>query len=157
MKKIKKVAFGNDHAAAEVRNTVKEYLTSIGYEVEDLGFREEGSCDYPDYAVKVAQAVLQGKAEKGVLICGTGIGMCIAANKVHGIIAAPCWDEDTAVLAAQHNNADILCLGSRKATVSELCHRIKIWLETPFESRHEQRILKIKEIEKNQCRTAINN
>jgi ribose 5-phosphate isomerase B len=152
MKKIKKVAFGNDHAAAEVRNTVKEYLTSIGYEVEDFGYDGPGSCDYPDYAVKVAEAILRGKADKGVLICGTGIGMCIAANKVHGIIAAPCWDEDTAALAAQHNCADILCLGSRKATVSELCHRIKIWLETPFEDRHEKRILKIKEIEKSLCK-----
>ncbi|MCL2144438.1 MAG: RpiB/LacA/LacB family sugar-phosphate isomerase [Endomicrobia bacterium] len=150
MNKIKKLAFGNDHAAAEVRNTVKEYLTSIGYEIEDFGFEGEGVCDYPDYAVKVAEAVLHGKAEKGILICGTGIGMCISANKVHGIIAAPCWDEDTAALAAQHNRADILCLGSRKATVSELCHRIRIWLETSFEARHEARILKIKEIEKRQ-------
>ncbi|MDR1195965.1 MAG: ribose 5-phosphate isomerase B [Endomicrobium sp.] len=152
MKTIKKVAFGNDHAAAEVRNTVKEYLISIGYEIEDFGYEGNGNCDYPDYAVKVADAVLHGKAEKGVLICGTGIGMCIAANKVKGIIAAPCWDEDTAVLAAQHNRADILCLGSRKATVSELCRRIKIWLETSFEARHEKRIIKIKEIEKAQCK-----
>lgn len=152
MNKIKKLAFGNDHAAAEVRNTVKQYLISIGYEVEDFGFDGPGSCDYPDYAVKVAEAVAQGKADKGVLICGTGIGMCIAANKVRGIIAAPCWDEDTASLAAQHNCADILCLGSRKATVSELCHRIKTWLETPFETRHEKRIKKIKEIEKNLCK-----
>ena len=151
MKKIKKVAFGNDHAAAEVRNTVKEYLTSIGYEVEDFGFEGEGNCDYPDYAVKVAEAVLQGKADKGVLICGTGIGMCIAANKVCGIIAAPCWDEDTAALAAQHNGADILCLGSRTATVSEICSRIKTFLNTAFEARHAGRISKIKEIEKKEC------
>ncbi|MDR2426145.1 MAG: RpiB/LacA/LacB family sugar-phosphate isomerase [Endomicrobium sp.] len=152
MKKITKVAFGNDHAAAEVRNTVKQYLTSIGYEIEDFGYEGTGICDYPDYAEKVAYAVLQGRADKGVLICGSGIGMCIAANKVNGIIAAPCWDEDTAALAAQHNCADILCLGSRKATVSELCHRIKIWLETSFEARHEKRIIKIKKIEEAQCK-----
>jgi len=151
MKKIKKLAFGNDHAAAEVRNTVKEYLKSIGYEVEDFGFNEPGNCDYPDYAIKVAEAVRDGKADKGILICGTGIGMTIAANKVHGIIAAPCWDEDTARLAAQHNAADILCLGSRKATVSEICARIKVFLETEFEARHAKRIEKIKEIEKTQC------
>ena len=78
--------------------------------------------------------------------------MSIAANKVHGIIAAPCWDEDTAKLAAQHNNADVLCLGSRTATISEICARIKVFLETAFEERHAQRIAKIKEIEKLQCR-----
>ncbi|MCL2485027.1 MAG: ribose 5-phosphate isomerase B [Endomicrobia bacterium] len=152
MNKIKKVAFGTDHAAAEViRNTVKEYLKSIGYEVEDFGFCGEGSCDYPDYAVKVAESVRDGKADKGILICGTGIGMSIAANKVQGVIAAVCWDEDTAKLCAQHNNADILCLGSRTATVSALCSRIKVFLETEFEERHSGRIAKIKEIEKKQC------
>ena len=152
MNKIKKVAFGTDHAAAkEVRNTVKEYLVSIGYEVEDFGYDGDGSCDYPDYAVKVAEAVLEKKADKGILICGTGIGMSIASNKVHGIIAAVCWDEDTAKLAAQHNGADVLCLGSRTATVSELCARIKVFLETEFEARHEKRLLKVKDIEKLQC------
>ncbi|MDR1695337.1 MAG: ribose 5-phosphate isomerase B [Endomicrobium sp.] len=151
MNKIKKLAFGTDHAAAEVRNTVKEYLQSIGYEVEDFGFDGEGVCDYPDYAVKVAESVRGGKADKGILICGTGIGMSIAANKVPGIIAAPCWDDDTARLAAQHNKADILCLGSRTATVSALCSRIKNFLETGFEERHSKRIAKIKEIEKSRC------
>ena len=77
--------------------------------------------------------------------------MSIAANKVHGIIAAVCWDEDTAKLAAQHNGANILCLGSRTATVSELCARIKVFLETEFEERHEKRIQKVKDIEKQQC------
>jgi len=147
MSDIKKVAFATDHAAAEVRNTVKEYLKSLGYEVEDFGFSGEGSCDYPDYAQKAANAILEKRAEKGIVICGTGIGMSIACNKVKGIIAAVCWDEDTAKLAAQHNNADILCMGSRTATVSELCKRAKIFLETNFESRHAARISKIKEIE----------
>jgi len=151
MKKIKKLAFGTDHAAAEVRKTVREYLKSIGYEVEDFGYEGPGSCDYPDFAVKVAEAVRDNKADKGILICGTGIGMTIAANKVQGIIAAPCWDEDTAKLAAQHNRADILCLGCRTATVSEICARIKVFLETDFEARHAARIEKIKEIEKKQC------
>lgn len=151
MNTIKKLAFGTDHAAKEVRNTVKEYLKSIGYEIEDFGYDGDGSCDYPDYAAKVAEAVLEGKADKGILICGTGIGMSIAANKVHGIIAAVCWDEDTAKLAAQHNGADILCLGSRTATVRELCARIKVFLETEFEARHEKRLMKVKDIEKLQC------
>ncbi|MCA6079447.1 ribose 5-phosphate isomerase B [Candidatus Endomicrobiellum agilis] len=151
MDKIIKLAFGTDHAAAEVRNKIKEYFQSSGYEIEDFGFCGEGSCDYPDYALKVAEAVVGKKADKGVLICGTGIGMSVAANKVKGVIAAVCWDEDTAKLAAQHNGANILCLGSRTATLNELCRRIKIFLETPFEKRHSQRIKKIREIEKLQC------
>ncbi|MCA6072916.1 MAG: ribose 5-phosphate isomerase B [Endomicrobium sp.] len=148
MEKIKKLAFGTDHAVAEMRNTVKEYLKDIGYEVEDFGFGGHGVCDYPDYAVKVAEAVANKKADRGILICGTGIGMSIAANKVKGTIAAVCWDEDTAKLAAQHNGANVICLGSRTATVSEVCHRIKIFLETPFEERHVKRIVKIYDIEK---------
>jgi ribose 5-phosphate isomerase B len=148
MEKIKKLAFGTDHAAAEMRNTVKKYLKDIGYEVEDFGFGERGVCDYPDYAVKVAEAVANKKADRGILICGTGIGMSIAANKVKGTIAAVCWDEDTAKLAAQHNGANVICLGSRTATVSEVCHRIKVFLETPFEERHIKRIVKIQDIEK---------
>ncbi|MCA6071654.1 MAG: ribose 5-phosphate isomerase B [Endomicrobium sp.] len=148
MEKIKKLAFGTDHAAAEIRNTVKEYLKDIGYEVEDFGFDEHGACDYPDYAVKVAEAVVNKKADRGILMCGTGMGMSIAANKVKGSIAAVCWDEDTAKLAAQHNGANIICLGSRTATVSEICHRIKVFLETSFEERHMKRIVKIRDIEK---------
>ncbi|MDR3195701.1 MAG: ribose 5-phosphate isomerase B [Endomicrobium sp.] len=148
MDNIKKLAFGTDHAAAEVRDTVKKYLQDIGYEVEDFGFCGQGGCDYPDFAVQVAESVAGGKANKGVLICGTGIGMAVAANKVKGIIAAVCWNEDTARLASRHNCANVLCLGSRTATVNEICHMIKIFLNTPFEERHKRRIDKIKEIEK---------
>jgi ribose 5-phosphate isomerase B len=152
MIKIKKLAFGTDHAAAKIRNAIKEYLQNISYEVEDFGFCGTATCDYPDYAIKVAESVINKKSERGILICGTGVGMSIAANKVNGVIAAVCWDENTARLAAQHNCANILCLGSRTATMEELCHRIKIFIETPFEERHFKRILKIKEIEKYQCR-----
>ncbi|MDR3274813.1 MAG: ribose 5-phosphate isomerase B [Endomicrobium sp.] len=150
MDKIKKLAFATDHAAAAIRTKIKEYLQSMGYEVEDFVLCENGGCDYPDYAAKVADAVVNKRADKGILICGTGIGMSIAANKVKGIIAAICWDENTARLAAQHNSANILCLGSMTATVSEICSRITIFLDTPFEERHLRRIEKIKEIEKQQ-------
>ncbi|MDR2395114.1 MAG: ribose 5-phosphate isomerase B [Endomicrobium sp.] len=150
MKEIKKIAFGTDHAALDIRENVKEYLKDLGYEVIDFGFCGCGSCDYPDYAFKVAEAVVSRKVYKGVLICGTGIGMSIAANKVKGAIAAVCWDEDTARLVAQHNGANIICLGSRTATISEVCHRIKIFLETLFEERHSQRIEKIRHIEEMQ-------
>ncbi|MDR2772845.1 MAG: ribose 5-phosphate isomerase B [Elusimicrobiota bacterium] len=148
--KIKKVAFGTDHAAAEVRDKVKNYLKERGYEVEDFGYSGEGSCDYPDYAEKVASAILEKKAQKGILICGTGIGMSIAANKIRGIIAATAWNEDTAKLAAQHNKADILCLGSRTATYRDICIMAKVFLETAFEERHQPRITKIKHLEEQQ-------
>jgi ribose 5-phosphate isomerase B len=151
MIKIRKLAFGTDHTAVKIRNIIKEYLQNMSYEVEDFGFRGIVNCDYPDYAIKVAESVVNKVTDRGILICGTGIGMSIAANKVNGIIAAVCWNEDTARLAAQHNCANILCLGSRTATVIELCHRIKIFIETPFEERHFKRILKIREIEKYQC------
>jgi ribose 5-phosphate isomerase B len=150
MENTRKIAFGTDHTASEIRETIKKYLHDMGYKVEDFGFCGQGSCDYPDFAVQVAKAVTNKKVDKGILICGTGIGMAVVANKVRGIIAAVCWDEDTARLASQHNCANILCLGSRTATVNELCHRIRIFLNTEFEERHQKRIDKIKEIEKQQ-------
>ncbi|MDR3111580.1 MAG: ribose 5-phosphate isomerase B [Elusimicrobiota bacterium] len=142
-----KIAFGTDHSAAEIRNSVKFYLKNSGYQVEDFGFSGKESCDYPDYAKKVAEAVAGKKSDKGILICGTGIGMSIAANKINGIIAAVCWDESSAKLAAKHNCANVLCLGARTASADEICHRIKIFLETPFEIRHLKRIEKIKRLE----------
>ncbi|MDR1928627.1 MAG: ribose 5-phosphate isomerase B [Endomicrobium sp.] len=146
MIKNNKLAFGTDHAAYKIRNTVKKYLQRK-YKVYDFGFFGYTPCDYPDYAIKVAKAVVNKIADKGILICGTGIGMSIAANKVKGIIAAVCWSEYTAKLVAQHNKANILCLGSRTATVNEICCRISIFLKTLFEERHTQRIIKIKKIE----------
>jgi ribose 5-phosphate isomerase B len=148
METVKKIAFATDHTAIEIRENVKNYLKDLGYGVIDFGFCGNGSCDYPDYALKVAKAVANNEVYKGVLICGTGIGMSIAANKVKGVIAAVCWDEDTARFAGRHNCANIVCLGSRTGTVSQVCHRIKIFLETPFEERHSNRIEKIKQIEK---------
>jgi ribose 5-phosphate isomerase B len=147
MKKIKKLAFGTDHTAVKMRESVKVYLQNMQYEVEDFGFYGSKSCDYPDYAIKVAEAVVNKKADKGILICGTGIGMSITANKVKGSIAAVCWSEDTAKLAAEHNCANIICLGSKNATINEVCCRIRIFLETPFKKRHIKRIIKIKEFE----------
>jgi ribose 5-phosphate isomerase B len=144
-----KLAFGTDHAALQVRGDVKNYLTSIGYEVEDFGYEGNGSCDYPDYAKKVAECVAAGKAQKGILICGTGIGMAAAANKVKGVIAATVWDEDTAKLAAQHNKANVVCMGSRTSTLRDICLMAKTFLSTEFEARHQARVDKILAIEKN--------
>jgi ribose 5-phosphate isomerase B len=143
-----KLAFATDHAAAQVRGSLKDYLISIGYEVEDFGYEGNGSCDYPDYAKKAAEYVAAGKAQKGILICGTGMGMAAVANKIKGIIAVTVWNEDTARLAAQHNKADIVCMGSRTATLRDICAMAKTFLETSFESRHQTRIDKIKALER---------
>ncbi|MDR0401801.1 MAG: ribose 5-phosphate isomerase B [Endomicrobium sp.] len=149
MYKIKKLALGTDHTAIKIRDKIKNYLCYSGYEIEDFGINKINSvCDYPDFAVMVSKSILAKKVDKGILICGTGIGMSIAANKVKGVIAATCWDENTARLAAQHNYADIICLGSRTTTLENIYKIIKIFLETKFENRHYERIKKIKEIEK---------
>jgi ribose 5-phosphate isomerase B len=142
-----KIAFATDHAAAPIRNNVKEYIIGLGYEVEDFGYSGDGSCDYPDYASKAAKAIAQGKADKGIFLCGTGIGMAIAANKIKGVIAATVWSEDTARLAAQHNKADIACMGSRTNTMKELCDMARVFLTTEFEERHKPRVDKIKALE----------
>ncbi len=143
-----KIAFGCDHAGIEVKDKLISFIKSLGHEVIDCGTNSKDSCDYPDFALKVAQNVVSKNADKGILICGTGIGMSIAANKVKGIRAAVCWSKDTAKLIAQHNNANIMCAGARFAEVEEICSWIKIFLETEFEQRHTKRIDKITQIEK---------
>lgn len=143
-----KIAFGCDHAGIEIKDKLISFIKSLGNEVIDCGTDSAASCDYPDFALKVAENVASKKADKGILICGTGIGMSIAANKVKGIRAAVCWSKDTAKLISQHNNANIMCAGARIADVDEICSWIKIFFETEFETRHEKRINKISQIEK---------
>jgi ribose 5-phosphate isomerase B len=144
-----KVAIGSDHAGFEIKQTVAEFLVTNGIQIEDFGTFSADSVDYPDYAEKVGIAVQAGQADRGVLVCGTGLGVCIAANKIHGIRAVAPWSPETARLSRQHNDANVLCLSGRhmeKALVLEL---VKIWLETPFEGgRHQRRVSKISEIEK---------
>lgn len=142
-----KIAFGCDHAGVEIKSQLVNYIKSIGHEVIDCGTDSTASCDYPDFAFKVAQNVVSKTADKGILICGTGIGMSIAANKVKGIRAAVCWSKETAALISQHNNANIMCAGARFASVEDICSWIKIFIETPFEQRHLKRINKITQIE----------
>lgn len=142
-----KIAFGCDHAGIEVKEKIIKFIKALGYDVLDCGTDSNQSCDYPDFAFKVAQSVASKTADKGVLICGTGIGMSIAANKVKGIRAAVCWSKETAQLISQHNNANIICAGARFASVEDICSWIKIFLETEFEKRHLKRIEKIEKIE----------
>lgn len=142
-----KIAFGCDHAGIKIKEQIIKFVESLGHHVVDCGTFSEQSCDYPDFAFKVAQAVSKKTADKGILICGTGIGMSIAANKVKGIRAAVCWNKETAALIAQHNNANIICAGARFASADEICSWIKIFFETKFEERHLKRINKINSLE----------
>ncbi len=142
------IAIGSDHGGFELKNYIVKYLLEQGYAVKDYGTYSEDSVDYPDCAVPVCEAVVSGEAEKGILICGTGIGISIAANKHKGIRAALCSDAYSATMSRRHNNANILCMGGR-VIGRELAYMITdIWLHEEFEGgRHEKRIAKIHEIE----------
>ena len=144
-----RIAIGSDHRGLGMKQRLAQALRQQGHEVHDTGpHHANGGVDYPDYAFEVAQAVSAGTAERGILLCGTGIGMCIAANKVRGVRAAPCHDLITAELSRRHNDANILCL-SADLLGDELVDRmVKVWLETGFEGgRHARRVDKIMSFE----------
>lgn len=144
-----KVAIACDHAALELKNAVKKHLTDRGFEVVDFGINEPGSVDYPDYALPVAEAVAGGKADKGILICGTGIGMSICANKVKGIRCALCSDTFSARATREHNDANVLAFGERVVGGGLALDIVDAFLDTPFSNaeRHVKRIEKITAIE----------
>lgn len=142
------IAIGSDHGGYELKEFVKRHLIESGVEVKDYGVFSEDSVDYPDCARPVCKAVQSGEAERGILLCGTGIGISIAANKFKGIRAALCGDVYSAKMTAEHNDSNILCLGGR-VTGRELAFMIvDTWLSTPFAGgRHADRIAKIHAIE----------
>lgn len=143
-----KISFGCDHGGFAAKNAVIEHLKTKGYDVLDFGTFDEDSCDYPDFALKVAKSVSSGEAEKGVLICGTGIGMSIAANKVKGIRCAHVNDAFSAEFTRRHNDSNVIALGARIASESDIIKYIDIFLSTPFDGgRHQRRIDKISQIE----------
>ena len=144
-----KIAMGNDHSALELKNIIKEFVESMGHEVIDLGTNSTESCDYPIYGEKVGRAVASGEADLGIAICGTGLGISLAANKVKGIRACVCSEPYTARLSRLHNNANVLAFGSRVVD-SELPKMIvETWLEAGFEGeRHARRVQMIMDIEK---------
>jgi ribose 5-phosphate isomerase B len=146
-----KIAIGSDHRGFDAKNRLVRLLRELKHEVLDVGPEGNNSVDYPDYAFQVAQSVGTGRAERGILICGTGIGMCIAANKVPGVRAAPCHDSITAEMSRRHNDANVLCI-SADLLGEELIERmVKLWLETPFEGgRHARRVAKIVQFETGQ-------
>lgn len=146
-----KIAFGCDHAASSIREKIINEINKLGYEVIDFGTKTIDSVDYPDYAKKVVQAVLNKEADKGVLVCGTGIGMSIAANRFPQIRCALCTDLFSAEQSRLHNDANILALRARNQDVNLNLQILKTWLETPFsnEERHIKRIEKLTKI--NNC------
>lgn len=145
----KKIAIGSDHGGFILKSKIIKHLEDMGFVVEDFGCDNADSCDYPDYAFPVSEAVAKGKFDRGILICGTGIGMCIAANKVNGIRAAVVTESTSAGLTKEHNNSNILCLGARITGEILALEAIDAWLFADFlDGNHKIRIDKIAEYEK---------
>ncbi len=143
------VAIGADHGGYELKEAVKVYLESKMYKVKDYGTDSKESVDYPDFGLKVAKAVAEGEAETGILICTTGIGQSITANKVPGIRAALCLNEDQAKFSRLHNNANVIVFGARYTDEDKVKEMIDVYLTTGFDGgRHQRRLDKIVEIEK---------
>ena len=144
-----KIAIGNDHTAVEMKQEIKAYLEELGHEVTDYGTNSNESCNYPEFGEKVGRVVAAGEADCGVLICGTGVGISIAANKVPGIRAAVCSETTTARLVKEHNNANIIAFGARIVGIETAKDIVKAYLDAEFlGGRHQTRIDMISEIEK---------
>lgn len=144
-----RVAIGSDHRGYGVRPQIVESIRRFGHEIEDIGAQNNGPVDYPDIASVVAGKVSIGDADRGVLIGGTGLGMCIAANKFPRVRAAPCHDELTAEMSRRHNDLNVLCLSADLLSVSMIQRIVEIWLKTPFEGgRHARRVEKIAALER---------
>jgi len=143
------IALGADHAGYTLKEDLKAWLCSRGYETVDMGTRSPASVDYPDFAAAVALAIIAGKAERGVLVCGTGIGMAMAANKVPGVRAAACTDSYTARMSREHNDANVLALGARVTARDAAIEILATWLAAPFAGgRHARRVVKLGELER---------
>mgnify|MGYP001359646028 CR=1 FL=1 len=143
-----KIAIGADHAGFEEKEKLKKTLDELGFEYEDVGTFSTDSVDYPDFSQKVGEKIKAGEAERGILVCGSGIGVAIAANKMPGVRAAQAWNEETARLSRQHNDANVLTLGARVLPKEEIPKIVRAWLETDFEGgRHAGRVEKIMNLE----------
>ena len=141
---FKRIVVGSDHAGFELKQKITETLVRLGLETVDLGTGSKEPCDYPDFARAVAEAVSSGEFTRGILCCGSGIGVSIVANKVRGVRAALCQDCESARLSRQHNDANVLCLGARAMDVQLAQEIVRVWLSTNFEGgRHQRRVSKI--------------
>ncbi|MCH2212324.1 MAG: ribose 5-phosphate isomerase B [Fuerstiella sp.] len=144
-----RIAIASDHRGFQMKSRLLQTVENLGFEVDDLGPESGESVDYPDYAARVASSVAADEHARGILICGTGIGMCITANKFFGVRAAPCHDTVTAEYSRLHNDANILCLSANQLSDQLAEQMIQIWLSTDFEEgRHARRIEKIADIER---------
>ena len=143
-----RVAVASDHRGVAIKRDLLTQISQLGHEAIDMGPDDVASVDYPDYALKVAKSIHDGTVDRGVLICGTGIGMCIAANKYPGVLAAPCHDELTAKMSRLHNDANVLCFSAELLGDQLISRMVETWLTTEFEGgRHARRIEKIRQIE----------
>jgi len=143
-----KIAVGSDHRGFAVKENLVQLLHRMGHEVSDCGTHDAASVDYPDIASVVARQVSAGEVDRGILICGTGIGMCIAANKFPGVRAAPCHDDLSAEMSRRHNDLNLLCLSADMLGEKLIDRMVEIWLRTEFEGgRHARRVEKISQIE----------
>jgi len=145
---VTKLFAGSDHAGFELRQRLVAHLRRHGHEVKDLGPPSTESTDYPDWAAAVGRAVRAQPGSLGMLVCGSGIGVCIAANKIHGVRAVAAWNVESAQLSRAHNDANVLCVGARLVSETEAFSIVDAWLATPFEGgRHEKRVAKIAALE----------
>lgn len=146
--KPKRIAIGSDHAGYEAKEAVKRELAALGVEAVDKGTSNLESVDYPDFGAAVGRAVAGGEVERGVLICGSGIGISMAANKVAGVRAALCWNEETARLAREHNDANVLCFGARFIAPELAARMVRVFMETEFAGgRHTLRVDKLSRLD----------
>ena len=144
-----RIAIGADHRGFSIHNKVVDLIRRLGHEVLDVGTFGDDPVDYPDVAASVARLVSRGEVERGILICGTGLGMCIAANKFPNIRAAPCHDDLTAEMSRRHNDLNVLCLSADMLGERLIDRMIELWLTTPFEGgRHARRVEKIAALER---------
>src|SRR5262249_23153110 len=151
---MKKVLIASDHAGFDGKEAIKKTLDEMGVEYEDLGTNSPDSVDYPDYAERVARGVAGGEAQRGILVCGSGIGVGVAAHKNPGVRAAPAWNEETAELARRHNDANVVAVGCRTTPRETIDRIIRAFLITDFEGgRHRRRIEKIKKLEEENSET----
>ncbi len=147
-----KIAVASDHRGVRVKGQILAQLAELGHEALDFGPAEAGSVDYPDYASKVGSAIAHGEIDRGILICGTGMGMCITVNKYRHVRGVSCHDDVTAEMSRRHNDANVMCLSADMLGDKLLTRIVEIWMRTEFEAgRHQRRIDKINEIESQNC------
>ncbi len=147
---VKRVAIGSDHASFEAKEILKTFLECVGYKIFDVGTKDSiTKVDYPDFAVAVSKKVVNGDCDRGIMLDGAGIGSSMVCNKVKGIRAALCWNTKTIINSREHNNANVLTMGTLNHSADELCTMAKLWLESKFEGgRHWVRINKMMSVEK---------